>query len=193
MKILVIGGGNMGQTYVQSFLRSHIARAEHIMILEKSADKAAELAQLNLGAIHGSPETCITQADLIILAIKPQDAPQVYEQIRDLIRKDQVLLSIMAGVRISTLQSALGLEKIIRAMPNLPAQISRGMTVFTSTEAVSRDELTAVQNLLNTTGKTLFVQDENLLDSATAISGSGPAYVFYFMESLMEAAEKLGF
>src|SRR5690606_11451152 len=139
-------------TYVQSFLRSHIARAEHIMILEKSVEKAGELAQLNLGTIHGSPETCIAHADLIILAIKPQDAPQVYDQIRNLISTDQVLLSIMAGVRISTLQNDLRKEKIIRAMPNLPAQISRGMTVFTSTEAVSRDELTAVQNLLNTTG-----------------------------------------
>lgn len=193
MKILVIGGGNMGQTYMQSFLRSHIASEEQMMILEKSEEKARELAKLNLGTIHGTPETCIAGAELIILAVKPQDAPQVYDQIKSLVTRDQILLSIMAGVRIDTLRNAIGLEKIIRAMPNLPSQISRGMTVFTSTTEVNRDELIAVQNLLNTTGKTLFVKNEDLLDSATAISGSGPAYVFYFMESLMEAAEKLGF
>lgn len=193
MKILVIGGGNMGQTYTQSFLRSHIASVDNMMILEKSAEKAEQLAKLNLATIHGHPETCIAEADLIILAVKPQDAPQVFDQIRDLLRKDQIVLSIMAGVRIGTLRDSLLIEKIIRAMPNLPSQISHGMTVFTSTREISREELVSVQNLLNTTGKTLYVSDENLLDAATAISGSGPAYVFYFMESLMEAAVKLGF
>ncbi|HLU92871.1 MAG TPA: pyrroline-5-carboxylate reductase [Membranihabitans sp.] len=193
MKILVIGGGNMGQTYTQSFLRSHIASEENMMILEKSSEKAEQLAKLNLGTIHGSPDTCIEGADLIILAVKPQDSPQVFEQIRGLLAKDQIVLSIMAGVTVQTLKESLGLDKIIRAMPNLPSQISHGMTVFTSTDQVSREELVSVQNLLNTTGKTLYVSDESLLDSATAISGSGPAYVFYFMESMMEAAVKLGF
>lgn len=183
----------MGQTYTQSFLRSHIANEERMMVLEKSPEKARYLKTLNLGTIHSTPEVCVPEADLIIFAVKPQDAPMVFHQVKGLLRKDQIVLSIMAGVRIKTLQTSLNIEKIIRAMPNLPSQISHGMTVFTSTEEVTRDELTTVQNLLNTTGKTLYVNDENLLDAATAISGSGPAYVFYFMESLMEAAVKLGF
>lgn len=193
MKILVIGGGNMGQTYTQSFLRSHIVSEERMMILEKSPEKAQYLKSLNLGTVYGTPEVCVPEAQLIIFAVKPQDAIKVFDQIKGLLRKDQIILSIMAGVRIKTLQESLNMDKIIRAMPNLPSQISHGMTVFTSTAEVSRDELTTVQNLLNTTGKTLYVNDENLLDAATAISGSGPAYVFYFMESLMEAAVKLGF
>lgn len=193
MKILVIGGGNMGLTYTQSFLRSHITSEEDMMILEKSPEKAEELKKLNLGTVHGVPETCIEQAELIILAVKPQDAIQVFDQIRPLIRQDQIMVSIMAGVTIKTLRESLRVNKIIRAMPNLPSQISHGMTVFTSTEEVDRSQLVVVQNLLNTTGKTLYVDDERLIDSATAISGSGPAYVFFFMESLMEAAVKLGF
>lgn len=193
MKILVIGGGNMGLTYTQSFLRSHITSEKNMMILEKSPEKAEELKKLNLGSVHGNPETCIEQAELIILAVKPQDAPQVFEQIRPMIRQEQIMVSIMAGVTIKTLRESLRVNKIIRAMPNLPSQISHGMTVFTSTEEVDRSELVVVQNLLNTTGKTLYVDDERLIDSATAISGSGPAYVFFFMESLMEAAVKLGF
>lgn len=193
MKILVIGGGNMGMTYTQSFLRSHVTTAENIMILERSREKAEELKKLNLGSVHDQPETCLAHAQLIIMAVKPQDAPFVYNQISPRLHQNQIVLSIMAGVTIQTLRKELGIGKIIRAMPNLPSQISHGMTVFTSTNDVDRSELVQVQNLLNTTGKTLYVEDEKLLDAATAISGSGPAYVFYFMESLMEAAVKLGF
>src|SRR5680860_37160 len=188
MKILVIGGGNMGQTYTQSFLRSHISSEENMMILEKSPEKARYLTTLKLGTVYGTPDNCLPKADLIILAVKPQDAPRVFDQIKPILHNGQIIVSIMAGVRIKTLQNGLNVTKIIRAMPNLPSQISHGMTVFTSTEEVTREELVTVQNLLNTTGKTLYVNDENLIDAATAISGSGPAYVFFFMESLMDAA-----
>src|SRR5699024_537906 len=138
-------------------------------------------------------EDCITLADLIILAVKPQDSTDLFQNIRRNGRTDQIFLSIMAGVRMKTITEGLGSEKVVRAMPNLPSHIREGMTVFTSTNEITREELIKIQNLLNTTGKTLYVQDEDLVDSATAISGSGPAYVFYFMDSLMEAAKKLGF
>ena len=99
----------------------------------------------------------------------------------------------MAGVRMDTIGQALGMRKITRAMPNLPAQIGEGVTAFTSTDEVTRIELVMVQNLLNTTGKTLYVERENMLDAATAISGSGPAYVYYFMNAMIEAAKEMGF
>ena len=99
----------------------------------------------------------------------------------------------MAGVRIDTLRRALGTPKIIRAMPNLPAQIGMGMTAFTSTDEVTRAELVQVQNLLSTTGKTVYVETEAAIDASTAISGSGPAYVYYCMGALMEAAAGMGF
>lgn len=193
MKILIIGGGNMGQTYATSFLHSHIVRPEELMILEKSEIKAAELSNKNIGAVHELPQDCLPAADLIILAVKPQDSLQLFEHIRPMIDPQQVFLSIMAGIKIESISRMLGATKIIRAMPNLPAQIGMGMTVFTSSDEVTRIELVMVQNLLNTTGKAIYVEKESLLDSATAISGSGPAYVFYCMQAIIGAAERMGF
>ncbi|MEQ8702877.1 MAG: pyrroline-5-carboxylate reductase [Phaeodactylibacter sp.] len=193
MKILIIGGGNMGLTYAQSFLRSHITSKEDMMILEKSPQKAAELAKKDIGTVYGRAEDCIKQSDLVIFAVKPQDATVLLEHISPLIDTQQVFLSIMAGVKISTISESLGAEKVIRAMPNLPAQIGMGMTAFTSSDAVTRIELVMVQNLLNTTGKTVYVEKEEAIDAATAISGSGPAYVWFFMKSMMDAARSMGF
>ena len=99
----------------------------------------------------------------------------------------------MAGVKIETICDSLGVKKVIRAMPNLPAQIGMGMTAFTSSNEVTRIELVMVQNLLNTTGKTIYVENEKAIDASTAISGSGPAYVFYFMDAMMKAAKGMGF
>ncbi|MEO0776761.1 MAG: pyrroline-5-carboxylate reductase [Bacteroidota bacterium] len=193
MKILIIGGGNMGLTYAQSFLRSHITSQEDMMILEKSPAKAAILATKDIGTVYGSPEDCLPGADLIILAVKPQDAPSLFEAIRPHVDPQQVFLSIMAGVKLETIARGLGVHKVIRAMPNLPAQIGMGMTAFTSSDEVTRIELVMVQNLINTTGKTIYVERETAIDAATAISGSGPAYVFYFMKALIEAAQEMGF
>ena len=193
MKILVIGGGNMGLTYAQSFLRSQITNKEDMMILEKSPQKAAELAKKDIGTVYGLAEECISKADLVILAVKPQDAPALFETIRPHVDGQQVFLSIMAGIKLKTISHALGLKKIIRAMPNLPAQIGMGMTVFTSSDEVTRIELVMVQNLINTTGKSLYVEAEEAIDAATAISGSGPAYVFYFMDALMKSARQMNF
>ncbi|NND05000.1 MAG: pyrroline-5-carboxylate reductase [Saprospiraceae bacterium] len=193
MKILVIGGGNMGKTYAQSFLRSHIVQTEEMMILEKSAPRAAELQKENIGNICSSPEECLPIADLVILAVKPQDIDDLFIRLKDLVDPQQVFISIMAGIKISTIKQGLGIEKVIRAMPNLPAQIGMGMTAFTSTDEVTRIELTMVQNLLNTTGKSIYVDKEELLDAATAISGSGPAYVFYCMQAFISAAKSMGF
>ncbi len=193
MKILVIGGGNMGLTYAQSFLRSQITSRSDMMILEKSPEKAAELAKKDIGTVFGTPEECLQGADLIILAVKPQDCQRLFETLKPLVDPQQVFLSIMAGVKIQTIADALGVHKVIRAMPNLPAQVGMGMTAFTSSDEVTRIELVMVQNLINTTGKTIYVENEAAIDAATAISGSGPAYVFYFMDAMMQAARQMGF
>lgn len=193
MKILIIGGGNMGLTYAQSFLRSHITNKQNMMLLERSSEKAAELALKDIGTVYGRPEDCIQNADIIILAVKPQDAPTLFESLKPYIDDQQVFLSIMAGVKIETISKSLGAKKIIRAMPNLPAQIGLGMTAFTSSDEVTRIELVMVQNLISTTGKAIYVENESAIDSATAISGSGPAYVFFFMKSMIQAATQMGF
>ena len=193
MKILILGGGNMGLTYAQSFLRSRIVTADNLMVLCRTYEKANHLSQIHEGRFFSDPRLCVTEADLLILAVKPQDSARLFEEIRELVQPGQVYLSIMAGVRIATIAQALAADKIIRAMPNLPAQIGAGVTTFTSTDQVTRIELVMVQNLLSTTGKTIYVEQETMIDASTAISGSGPAYVYYFMNAMMEAAQKMGF
>ncbi|MFK7806330.1 MAG: pyrroline-5-carboxylate reductase [Saprospiraceae bacterium] len=193
MKILIIGGGNMGLTYAKSFLRAHITRKEDMMILEKSPEKAALLATKDIGTVCEDPGVCLAAADLIIFAVKPQDTEALFGSIRPHVNDQQVFLTIMAGISIAAICESLGVTKVIRAMPNLPAQIGMGMTVFTSSDEVTRIELVMVQNLINTTGKSIYVEEETRIDAATAISGSGPAYVYFFMNSMIKAAQKMGF
>lgn len=183
----------MGMTYAKSFLHAHIVNNEQMLILEKSPEKAETLRQLNIGTVYGEPGAYIKEADLIVLAVKPQDSIELFPLIESFLDKQQLILSVMAGVKMHSIIESLGTQKVIRAMPNLPAQIGVGMTVFTSAEEVTRIELVTVQNLINATGKTLYVEDETLIDAATAVSGSGPAYIFFFMQSMIEAAKKMGF
>ena len=193
MKILIIGGGNMGLTYARGFLKSHIVEAKNMYILEKSSEKAETLAAFEIGQITSTPGPYIKDMDLIVLAVKPQDISGLFDSIKSFIDSQQLILSIMAGVKIETIKDGLRTAKIIRAMPNLPAQIGAGMTVYTSSDDVTRIELVTVQNLLSASGKTIYVERENMINAATAISGSGPAYVFYFMQSLIESAKDMGF
>jgi pyrroline-5-carboxylate reductase len=193
MNILIIGGGNMGLTYAQAFVRGHIATKEQMMILERTDEKASRLESKTLGRTFTDASKCLPHSDLIILAVKPQDSQALFRQIKPFVEEQQVFLSIMAGIKIQTIREGLGVNKVIRAMPNLPAQIGQGMTVFTASDEVTRLELVMVQNLLSTTGKTVYVQNEDLVDASTAISGSGPAYIYFFMDALMKAALGMGF
>lgn len=193
MNILIVGGGTMGRTYAQSLLRARLVEPSDLMVLERDAARAAELQAAGLGAIYASPETCLATADLVVLAVKPQDSAALFDALRPHADPQQVYLSIMAGVTMQAIREGLAVEKVIRAMPNLPAQIGLGMTVYTASEAVTRIELVLVQNLLATTGKALYVDTERAIDAATAVSGSGPAYVLYFMQAMIEAAAELGF
>lgn len=183
----------MGLTYARGFLSSHIVEMGNMYILEKSVEKADELRSYEIGQVFGYPGEYIKTMDLIVLAVKPQDIDRLFDSIRPYIDGQQLILSIMAGVLIDTIKTGLQADKVIRAMPNLPAQVGAGMTVYTSSEAVTRLELVTVQNLLSASGKTIYVEREEMLNAATAVSGSGPAYVFYFMQSLIEAAQDMGF
>ncbi len=193
MNILIIGGGNMGATYAQSFLRSHVTTLAGMRILEKNAEKAAQLSSRNIGTIGSEPAEMVPSSDLIVLAVKPQDTAALFASLRPFVNAQQVFVSIMAGITIDTIREQLSVSKVVRAMPNLPAQVGEGMTVYTSSPEVTRLELVMVQNLLATTGKNIYVEAEHMLDAATAISGSGPAYVFYFMRAMMAQARALGF
>lgn len=193
MKVLIIGSGNMGKTYARSFLSSRFIEAKDLFILCKTklqSDLPIEIPDANIMDVA---KELISKVDIIILAVKPQDFSNLASQIKFFIKRDQLILSIMAGIKMNTLSVSLGANKIIRSMPNLPAQIGMGMTVFTASNELDRKELFIIQNLINTTGKSVYVDDETLVDAATAISGSGPAYVYFFMEAMIQSAIKIGF
>lgn len=192
MKILIIGGGNMGLTYAKAFINAHIVTSNQLMILEKNnTDKISDLETLKLAKVYTNP-AIVKDAELIILSVKPQDVAGLFSEIKFYINKNQIILSIMAGITIQRIKDGLEVTKVIRAMPNLPSQIGVGMTAFTSTEAVSKNEEQWIQNLLQTTGKAIYVDNEQLINAVTAISGSGPAYVYYVMDAMMRAAEEIG-
>src|SRR6056297_2270420 len=193
MKVLVIGAGNMGLTYAEGMSKSKLLKKKNIMVLDTSEKKLKELQDIAYFDAFDKLEDCLPQADIIFIAVKPYQAEQLFQRIHALVKPEQLLISIMAGTTIDTIKDLTGLHKIIRAMPNLPAQIGKGLTSFVASEEVSRIELLTIESLLDTTGKSILVSDENFIDASTGISGSGPAYVFYFMQSMMEAALKMGF
>lgn len=192
MKILIIGGGNMGLTYAKAFINSHVVTPEKLMILEKeNSEKISNQEIHKLAKIYTKP-SIVKEAELIILAVKPQDALSLFDSIKNYVDESQIILSIMAGITIQTIIANLNVKKVIRAMPNLPSQIGVGMTAFTSTKEISRFEEQVVQNLLQTTGKAIIVPNEQLINAVTAISGSGPAYIYYFMDAMITAATQMG-
>lgn len=192
-KILIVGGGNMGKTYAESFSSNHTVSKKDLFILEHLEEKIPYFKALGFDSVFVKPGAFVAEMDLIIMAVKPQDFATVAASLATFVRPSQVILTIMAGVKMNTIKAHFPTDKIIRAMPNLPAQIGMGMTGFTSLESVSREELFMVHNLLSTTGKALYFDEESKLDAVTAISGSGPAYVYYFMNSMIEAAQQMGF
>lgn len=193
MKVLVIGGGNMGLTYAEAIAKSKFLKAKDMMILDSAPDKTLELKKQSLFDVYDDLEKCLPKADVVFIAVKPYHAEALMRDMKPHVAEGQIFISIMAGVTIGAIQEGLGVEKVVRAMPNLPAQVGKGLTSFTAADEVSRLELSTIENLLDTTGRSVRLDTENDIDASTGISGSGPAYIFYFMQSMLEAAKKMGF
>ncbi|MEW4925225.1 pyrroline-5-carboxylate reductase [Algibacter sp. 2305UL17-15] len=193
MRVLVIGAGNMGLTYAEGMSKSKLLKKRNIMVLDNSKEKLEALDKISHFDTFEKLDDCVPIADIIFIAVKPYHAEEVFNSIQPLVTPQQIIISIMAGVTIPRITEITGLKKIVRAMPNLPAQIGKGLTSYVASPEVSRIELLTVESLLDTTGKSIKVSNEGLIDASTGISGSGPAYVFYFMQSMMEAALQMGF
>lgn len=193
MKVLVIGAGNMGLTYAEGMSKSKLLKKKNIMVLDTSEEKLKELNDIAHFDAFNRLEDCVPKADIIFIAVKPYQAEELFQRIHALVKPEQLLISIMAGTTIDSIKRFTGLHKIVRAMPNLPAKIGKGLTSYVASPEVSRIELLTVESLLDTTGKSILVSNENFINASTGISGSGPAYVFYFMQSMMEAALQMGF
>ena len=193
MNVLIIGFGNMGQTYANSFVSSGFVLPQNIYVLNRSEVQKKKQFSVPKENYFLKPEKNIFDVDIVILAVKPQDFNDLSNSIASYITNEHIVLSVMAGISIESIKSKLNCTKVVRSMPNIPTQIGQGMTVFSTSNEVDRKELFVIQNLINTTGKSISVEDENMLNAATAISGSGPAYVYFFMEAMINAAVELGF
>ncbi|VXC30119.1 Pyrroline-5-carboxylate reductase [Flavobacterium sp. 9AF] len=193
MKTLIIGYGNMGQTYASSFVSSRFIAATDIQVLNRSSIENKNTFTIAQTNFHTKPHSKLFEVDIIIIAVKPQDFESLAKEIKPFVHKEHLILSVMAGIPIQIIQDKLECEKVIRSMPNIPTQIGLGMTVFCASQNVDRKELFIIQNLINTTGKSIYIDKESMLNATTAVSGSGPAYVFYFMNAMIQAAIDLGF
>lgn len=189
-KLGFVGGGNMAQALIVGLKNQQFTMSD-IIVIELEAIKCAEL-KTNYGVETSNDLTQILKSDVIVLAIKPQHLPALARTLSSLL-STQLIISIAAGIRITDLSRWLGdYKNIIRAMPNTPAQIQAGITGLYALPSVSKQETMRADQILSVAGSTLWLDAEDKLDAITAISGSGPAYVFYFIEALYEAALKLG-
>ncbi|MCH8545340.1 MAG: pyrroline-5-carboxylate reductase [Cryomorphaceae bacterium] len=193
MKLLLIGAGNMGLTYTQGMAKSSWFDRKKPMVYDINPQLIARLKKEGTFDVHESLESCLPNADIVFIAVKPYHAEELFANIKDMIKEQQIFVSLMAGVTIDFIENKLGAKKVVRTMPNLPAKIGKGITSYTASKEVTRIELITVRSLLDTTGESIHVDDETFIDKSTGISGSGPAYVFYFMQSMLEAALKMGF
>jgi pyrroline-5-carboxylate reductase len=193
MKVTIAGCGNMGLIYARSFLKYNIVSREELTLIEKNEKRKEELKKLGIGNVVVPDDLAIRQSEVIIIAVKPQDFPELVAQLQNVLSKDAIIISIMAGVNISSLTKKLSHGHIVRAMPNSPVELGMGITAYSHSPDMNPAQVRKAENLLSTTGRILYLENENLMDAVTAVSGSGPAYFFYFVQQLVEAGKKMGF
>ncbi|MEZ5429464.1 MAG: pyrroline-5-carboxylate reductase [Pyrinomonadaceae bacterium] len=197
-KLAFIGCGVMAESIVAGLLRRELVAPERVVASHPRENRRAELKEkygIETLASNGEAVERVAGAEnsVVVLCVKPQRIKGVLEDIRDFVRPDQLIISIVAGARIETISKALGNEKVVRTMPNTPSQIGHGITAWTCTEKVNDAEREQVRALLTALGRELFVETENMIDMATSLSATGPTYVFLVMEALTDAGVHLGF
>ena len=191
MHIFFIGGGNMAEAIIASLLNKKVVSPSEIAVSDVLP------ARLDYLYEKYGVETCtnnlagLSNADVVVLAVKPQILSQAMSDLKGKLTS-QLVLSIVAGASLEKIRAGLGHKKIVRSMPNTPAQIGMGMTVWIAAPEVTKLQCGQARSILRVMGQEIKVDDEKYLDMATAVSGSGPAYFFYFIEAFIAAAEKLG-
>lgn len=188
--IAFIGGGNMASALIGGLLAQGMAPTQIEVVEPSEAARSSLLAQFGITA-QALPGPELRAADLVVWAVKPQVFREAALQARPL-TSAALHLSVAAGIRSSSIAQWLGTERVVRAMPNTPALIGRGMSALFARKAVDALERKRVEQLMAPTGEMLWVDEESLLDAVTALSGSGPAYVFYFLEAMTRAGTSMG-
>ena len=192
MRIAFIGSGVMAEAIIGGIIESKIADAQDVNVGEPVEARRAYLENTYGLSAHASNRDALEGAGLSVLAVKPQSLPYVLPELKGKLSRDNALLSIVAGATMKTLTEGLAHTAVIRVMPTTPAQIGAGMTLWTCSEGVDDTKREMTKSVLGTIGEEIYVSDEKYLDMATALSASGPAYVFLFIEALIDAGVYVG-
>lgn len=185
-----VGGGNMASAIIGGLIQRGVP-AQHIQVVEPLAAQRQQL-QTQFGVqVHEAASPALQSCQLVVWAVKPQVLKAVAQHAA-VWTGPALHLSVAAGIRSDSLATWLGSERVVRAMPNTPALVGQGMTGLYARPGVSADDRTLVQQVVATTGRHLWLERETDLDAVTALSGSGPAYVFYFLEAMRQAGTEMG-
>lgn len=191
--IALVGYGNMGEAIIAGLIRNKLAPAGCIHASGPRTERGAEL-QSRYGIIPFTDNAeAVKTAGVVILAVKPQKLKKTMAGLKGHLAAGALVISIVAGASIQTLQEGLNHPTVVRSMPNTPAQIGEGITVWTTSSTVTPEQAELARKILSACGQEIFVEEESYLDMATALSGTGPAYVFLFIEALFDAGVHLGF
>lgn len=191
-KIAFIGPGVMAEAMIAGLLRKKLAKPENILASGPREERGMELNKKYKIKTFTDNASAASQADVVVLSVKPQRLSEVMKGLYK-IRPEALVLSIVAGASIQKISKTLKHQAVVRSMPNTPGQISEGITVWTASAKTSKEQQEMARQILGALGEEVFVEDESYLDMATALSGTGPAYVFLFTEALIDAGVHLGF
>jgi len=192
-KTTFIGGGAMGEAIIGSLISNQLLSPTRICVSEPVPARREFLNTTYGVTTETDNAQAVNGASVVVLAVKPQVLGLVLADLGGNLSQDALVISIMAGVRIDTLQSGLGHDRIVRSMPNTPAQVGKGMTVWTGAPAVNEADRAAAQAVLEAMGEAVYVAEEHYLDMATGLSGSGPGFVYLLLEALIDAGVHIGF
>ncbi|MBP7032706.1 MAG: pyrroline-5-carboxylate reductase, partial [Anaerolineaceae bacterium] len=192
-KIAVVGPGVMGNTIALSLINTGGLSPQQIIMAGPNQDRLNQLqTELGVGISTDNNEAA-SAADVVILAVKPQRLDQAANALKGALCPGKLVISILAGVPLAALEQKLDTRCLVRAMPNTPARIGMGISVWTKGADVTDEQHEMAAHIMQTLGEEIFVADEAYLDMATALSGTGPAYVFLFMEAMIDAGVHMGF
>jgi len=191
-KTAIIGGGNMGEALLKGLIASGADPARFV-VSDPTESRRRHLADTHGVATTASNADAVREADIVVFAVKPGQLPEVIGEVRDLLESSRPLIvSVAAGVSIAAILSFTGSSaRVIRVMPNTPALVGEGMSVLSAGGSASRDDLSRVMEMFSGIGRAI-VLDERLMDAVTGLSGSGPAYVFLFIEALADGGVRNG-
>lgn len=190
--IVLIGPGVMAEAIIAGLLRNGITPPEKILTAGPREERLVELQERYKTRPFTDNRAAASQADVLILSVKPQRIAGVLPNLAGAIPSGALVLSIVAGATMQTISEGLQHAAVVRSMPNTPAQIGEGVTVWTAASSVTPEQQEVARQILSALGSEVYVEEESYLDMATALSGTGPAYVFLFMEALVDAGVHMG-